>query len=50
MGRDSAYTGQTITWDEIMTSNNALGPELTGLGKMDIPVDPPLPGERINIS
>jgi predicted dehydrogenase len=49
MGRDSAYTGQTMTWDDIMSSNYALGPELTGLGKMDIPAEPPLPGERINI-
>jgi len=44
MGRDSAYTGQTISWDEIMASDSVLGPEITALGKLDLPVDVPLPG------
>jgi myo-inositol 2-dehydrogenase / D-chiro-inositol 1-dehydrogenase len=26
MGRESAYTGQDVTWDEIMNSNHRLGP------------------------
>jgi len=44
MGRDSAYTGQTITWDEIMASTQELGPDITELGKMDVPTEHPLPG------
>jgi len=44
MGRDAAYTGQTITWDEIMADTQTLGPEITALGKMDIPAEHPLPG------
>ena len=49
LGRDSAYTGQTITWDEIMASNDVLGPDITQLGKMDIPLHPPLPGVPFKI-
>jgi predicted dehydrogenase len=44
MGRDSAYTGKTITWDEIMSSTEELGSDITDLGKMVVPVDHPLPG------
>ena len=49
MGRDSAYTGKTIIWDEIMASNNVLGPDITHFGKMDIPVEQALPGVAIKI-
>ena len=49
LGRDSAYTGLTITWDEIMASDNILGPDITAFGKMDIPLNPPLPGVPITL-
>jgi predicted dehydrogenase len=44
MGRDSAYTGKTITWDEIMSSTEELGQDITQFGKMDVPTEHPLPG------
>lgn len=44
MGRDSAFTGSTITWDEIIASNKELGPEVTEMGQLDIPTEHPLPG------
>ena len=44
MGRNSAYTGQTITWEEIMASTQELGPDVTEMGKLDIPAEHPLPG------
>ena len=44
MGRDSAFTGKSITWDEIMASTQELGPEVTAMGKLDFPTDHPLPG------
>ena len=48
MGRDSAFTGNTITWDEIMTSTQELGPEITEMGISDIPYEHPLPGAASN--
>ena len=44
MGRDSAFTGKTVTWDEIMASTQELGPEVTAMGELDIPTEHPLPG------
>ena len=44
MGRDSAFTGKAVTWDEIMASMEELGPEITEMGNLDIPLDHPLPG------
>lgn len=44
MGRESAYTGQEITWDQMMESTLRLGPTEYYL-PMDVPVRPvPLPG------
>jgi predicted dehydrogenase len=48
MGRDSAFTGLSVTWDEIMASAVELGPELTEMGKLDIPTEHPLPGAASN--
>ncbi len=45
MGRDSAYTGKTITWDEIMSSQEVLGPDMEAMGKLDYTDECPLPGE-----
>lgn len=44
MGRDSAYTGLTVTWDEIMASTEKLGPEMDAMGKLDYSDIAPLPG------
>ncbi|MDR2859409.1 MAG: Gfo/Idh/MocA family oxidoreductase, partial [Mediterranea sp.] len=46
MGRNSAYTGKTITWDEIMASNDILGPDITTMGKVDYSDVHPLPGKE----
>ena len=37
MGRQSAYTGKFVTWDEIMASEMKLGPET-------LRIRPPVPG------
>jgi hypothetical protein len=44
MGRNSAYTGKTITWDEIMVSDSVLGPDINAMGKVDYSDVHPLPG------
>ena len=36
MGRESAYTGKTVTWDEISQSEMDLLPEKLHLGPMDM--------------
>jgi len=45
MGRESAYTGKLITWEEMMGSDMVLGPkgELT-MGPVDMEVVVPIPG------
>lgn len=48
MGRDSAYTGRTVTWDEIMASMEKLGPEVEAMGKLDYSDIAPLPGAASN--
>jgi hypothetical protein len=35
MGRESAYTGKRITWDEIMSSKLKLGPEKVHMGNVE---------------
>ncbi len=45
MGRDSAYTGKTLTWNEILTSQSQLGPDITAMGKVDFTDEHPLPGK-----
>jgi myo-inositol 2-dehydrogenase/D-chiro-inositol 1-dehydrogenase len=46
MGRDSAYTGKAITWEEGMNSTERLGPSSYALGPMTAlkPVAP-VPGK-----
>ncbi len=44
MGRESAYTGKEVTWDEIMNSNLRLGPEEYKWGPVDIQPISPVPG------
>jgi myo-inositol 2-dehydrogenase/D-chiro-inositol 1-dehydrogenase len=45
MGRESAYTGKTVTWDETMASTLRLGPTTYALGPVNIPATPPLAGQ-----
>lgn len=45
MGRESAYTGQDVTWDEMMNSNLRLGPEEYSMGPVDIKPVLPVPGK-----
>ena len=45
MGRQSAYTGKFVTWDEIMASEMKLGPDTYEFGPVpDIPETPPVAG------
>lgn len=45
MGRQSAYTGKFVTWDEIMASEMKLGPETYEFGPVpNIPETPPVAG------
>ncbi len=50
MGRESAYTGREMTYDEIMNSNVRLGPASYEFGPVDIPAVPPIPGTSPDIS
>ena len=44
MGRTSAYTGQKVTWEEMMTSTERLGPSVYELGPVDMEFPVPVPG------
>ena len=44
MGRDSAYSGQRITWDEAMKSATDLAPDDLKFGDSFDPGPVPLPG------
>jgi myo-inositol 2-dehydrogenase/D-chiro-inositol 1-dehydrogenase len=44
MGRESAYTGKTVTWEQISNSNLDLFPKSTALGPAPKPVVP-MPGQ-----
>ncbi len=44
LGREAAYTGQAITWDELMASNLAILPTSWALGPLATPAVP-TPGE-----
>ena len=44
MGRESAYTGQLVTWDDMMESSLRLGPQEYRMGPVDIKPEPPVPG------
>jgi hypothetical protein len=37
MGRESAYTGRSIEWDEMLSSNSRLGPEKYEMGSLPFP-------------
>ena len=45
MGREAAYTGKKVTWEEMMGSSMKLGPEAEiKLGPVDMNKVPPIPG------
>ncbi|HYT66006.1 MAG TPA: Gfo/Idh/MocA family oxidoreductase [Vicinamibacterales bacterium] len=44
MGRDSAYTGKAITWDDLLASTARLGPTEYTLGPVPLKPEAPVPG------
>ena len=44
MGRDSAYSGKAITWDDLMASTSRLGPTEYEMGPVALKAEPPVPG------
>ena len=44
MGRDSAYSGKAITWDELLASTVRLGPTEYALGPVALKPEAPVPG------
>lgn len=50
MGRESAYTGKKITWEEIMKSELRLGPQKYHMGDVDMEFPVPIPGTPIKSS
>lgn len=44
MGRESAYTGLEVTWDELMNSDQRLGPTDYTMGPVNLKAEPPVPG------
>jgi len=49
MGREAAYTGEKITWDEILNSDLKLGPEKLEMGPVDMKFEVPVPGTAVKI-
>lgn len=46
MGREAAYTGKKITWDEIFKSGMDLGPKEIKFGPVDMQFEVPVPGKQ----
>jgi len=44
MGRDSAYSGKAITWDDLLASTARLGPSEYALGPVPLKPEAPVPG------
>lgn len=44
MGRESAYTGKEVSYEEIMNSDMKLGPDVITLGPVNMPIEIPKPG------
>jgi len=49
MGRQSAYTGRMITWDEILKADMDLGPSKIEMGPVDMKFEPPVPGTAVTV-
>ena len=50
MGRTAAYTGIEVKWDEIMDSQERLGPTEYAMGPAAIKAEVPVPGNAANIA
>jgi predicted dehydrogenase len=50
MGRTAAYTGKVVKWDEMMDSNERLGPTEYAMGPVPIKAEVPVPGNATNIA
>jgi len=50
MGRTAAYTGKEVTWEEIMDSQERLGPTEYAMGPVPIKVEIPVPGNAENVA
>ena len=48
MGRTAAYTGQKVTWEDMMNSAERLGPTEYTMGRVDMKFPVPLPGTQHN--
>ncbi|MEN8116968.1 MAG: Gfo/Idh/MocA family oxidoreductase [Bacteroidota bacterium] len=46
MGRTAAYTGQKVTWEDMMNSTERLGPDKYELGPVDMEFPVPVPGTQ----
>ncbi|NQU51263.1 MAG: oxidoreductase, partial [Bacteroidetes bacterium] len=46
MARTSAYTGQKVTWEDMMNSTEKLGPNKYELGPVDMEFPLPVPGTQ----
>lgn len=50
MGREAAYTGKEVSWDEMMDSNERLGPTEYAMGPVALKAEVPVPGDAANIA
>ncbi|MGD1100498.1 MAG: Gfo/Idh/MocA family oxidoreductase [Terriglobia bacterium] len=50
MGRTAAYTGKEVKWDEIMDSQERLGPTEYAMGPVPIKAEVPVPGNAANVA
>ena len=46
MGRTAAYTGQLVTWDDMLASTDKLGPEKYEMGPVNLEFPVPIPGSQ----
>jgi myo-inositol 2-dehydrogenase / D-chiro-inositol 1-dehydrogenase len=49
MGREAAYTGYLVTWDNILRSDLDLGPSKIGFGPVEMKFETPVPGTPVII-
>jgi hypothetical protein len=43
MGREAAYTGQEVTWEQMLGAKQVLGPSPVSFGPLEVP-PVPMPG------
>ena len=46
MGRTAAYTGQKVTWEDMLNSTERLGPDKYEMGPVDMEFPVPVPGSQ----